>query len=150
MPADLFGDLVSTTIERRTKKSHDNITVHSPMLSKLSKSKAMKTFTGGEYIRVEVERAFNPSVQRYKGADVLSIAQTDIYALALYDLALMSDSVMITGEDKLKNAGDEQMINLVTGRVDNAIKSLKNQVCADLFSDGTASSGKQIKGLLAA
>jgi hypothetical protein len=58
--------------------------------------------------------------------------------------------VSISGLEQLQNAGKEQIIDLLEGRVQVAEAQLLNQISAGVYSDGTGNSGKDITGLTAA
>lgn len=53
----------------------------------------------------------------------------------------------MSGLEGLQNAGPEQIIDLLSARIDNAEKSFVNNLSADAYSDGTANSSKQMGGL---
>jgi len=50
----------------------------------------------------------------------------------------------------LQNAGEAQMIDLISSRIDVAEETMKNLICGGLYSDGLGYGGKQIVGLNAA
>ena len=56
-------------------------------------------------------------------------------------------SVSISGLEELQNSGSERVIDLLESRIKNAERTMANNVSNDLYSDGTASGGKQIGGL---
>lgn len=47
----------------------------------------------------------------------------------------------------LKNSGKEKMIDLLESRIKNAERTFMNNMSTDIYSDGTADSGKQVGGL---
>jgi hypothetical protein len=47
----------------------------------------------------------------------------------------------------LQNSGEEQIIDLLESRIQNAEKTLVNNTALDCYSDGTADGGRQIGGL---
>jgi hypothetical protein len=47
----------------------------------------------------------------------------------------------------LQNSGKEQIIDLLESRIANAERTFMNNIGADVYSDGTASGGKQIGGM---
>src|SRR3546814_19322196 len=47
----------------------------------------------------------------------------------------------------LQNAGPEQMIDLLTSRVDVAESTMQNLIAEGVYSDGTGAGGKEITGL---
>jgi hypothetical protein len=57
---------------------------------------------------------------------------------------------VVSGLEELQNAGKEQIIDLLEGRISVAEASLANLLANGVYSDGTGSGGKQITGLDAA
>ena len=47
----------------------------------------------------------------------------------------------------LQNSGDEAIIDLLEGRIENAEQTLTNNVALDAYSNGTADGGRQIGGI---
>ncbi|MCH8285537.1 phage major capsid protein [candidate division KSB1 bacterium] len=54
---------------------------------------------------------------------------------------------IVSGLEELQNDGESQLIDLLEARIENAEGTMMNNLSADLYSDGTASGGKQIGGL---
>ena len=59
-------------------------------------------------------------------------------------------AVTISGLEEMQNSGRSAFISLIDSRVTVAEASMMNGLSSDLYSDGTADSGKQITGLQAA
>jgi hypothetical protein len=55
--------------------------------------------------------------------------------------------VTISGLEQLQNSGKERVIDLLEARITNAERTFMNNISTDIYSDGTASGGKQIGGL---
>jgi hypothetical protein len=55
--------------------------------------------------------------------------------------------VSISGLEELMNSGMEQMIDLLESRISNAERTMKNQMAAAVYGDGTADGGKALGGL---
>ena len=66
---------------------------------------------------------------------------------AEYDFSMLAGAVTITGQEALMNAGREQSIDLLAGKIDNLQASMANKMDEGIYSDGTGAGGKQIKGL---
>ena len=86
----------------------------------------------------------------YSGYDLLPVAAQDVISSAQYDFKQCACPVVISGLDQLKNAGREQMIDLLEGRIKVAESSMQNLLAQGVYSDGTAAGGKQVVGLDAA
>lgn len=142
-----LSELVTTTLRNRTGKLSDNMSDNNAILFKMREKGAMDPCPGGRSIVQELEYGEH-AVQRYSGAETLNISPADVATAAEFDWKQMAVAVTFNGlETEVQNTGDDAQIKLVAMRVKNAEKSAKNAMSADLYSDGTASSGKQIGGL---
>jgi hypothetical protein len=143
-------DIVATTIESRSKKLADNVTKNNALLARMSQRGNIRTVSGGSLIFEELTFAENGNVGWYSGYDLLPVAAQDVISAAQYDFKQAACPVVISGLDQLKNAGKEQMIDLLEGRVKVAEASMMNLLAAGIYSDGLAAGGKQVTGLNAA
>lgn len=92
-------------------------------------------------------RESNNIDKRYSGYEVLNISPSDVFTAAEFDIKQAAVAVSISGLEQLQNAGPEQMIDLLTSRLENAEYTFQNNLSADAYSLGTADGGKQIGGL---
>ena len=141
-----YDDIFTTTLEKRSKKLADNVSKNNALLSRLSAKGKIRTIDGGSKILEELEYGEGDLVW-YGGYDQINYSPKQLFTSAEYALKLCAVPVAISGEDKLKNSGKEQMINLFEKRIENAEKTMKNKLSAALYGDGTGSSGKEIGGL---
>ena len=141
-----YDDIFTTTLEKRSKKLADNVSKNNALLSRLSAKGKIRTIDGGSKILEELEYGEGDMVW-YGGYDTINYTPKQLFTSAEYALKLCAVPVAISGEDKLKNSGKEQMINLFEKRIENAEKTMKNKLSAALYGDGTGSSGKEIGGL---
>lgn len=141
------SDIIATTIENRSKKLADNVTKNNALLARLEQKGKIKTVSGGSKIYQEISFAENGNAGWYSGYDLLPVAAQDVISAAEYDFKQAACPVAISGLDMLKNAGKEQMIDLLEGRVGVAEATMMNLIAGGLYSDGTAAGGKQIEGL---
>lgn len=140
-----IDDIVATTIENRSKKAADNVTRNNALLMRLEERGTARPFSGGRTVWQELEYALNGTAMWYSGYEQLNIAPQAIFSAAEYYIRQGAVAVSISGLEELQNAGEEQMINLIAGRVKNAENSLTSLIAAGVYSDGTNS--KQIGGL---
>jgi hypothetical protein len=144
------SDIVATTIEKRSKKIADNVTKNNALLMKLSQRGRSRPFSGGRLIYEELSFAENANAGYYSGYDLLPVAAQDVISAAQFDIKQAACPVVISGLEMLQNAGPEQMIDLLTSRIDVAESTMKNLICGGLYSNGTGYGGKEIVGLDAA
>lgn len=141
-----YDDIFTSTLENRTKKLADNVSKNNALLSRLSSKGKIRTIDGGSKILEELEYGEGDLVW-YGGYDKIDYTPKQLFTSAEFGLKLCAVPVAISGEDKLKNSGKEQMINLFEKRIENAEKTMKNKMAAAIYGDGTGSSGKEIGGL---
>lgn len=145
-----YSDILATTIESRSKKIADNVTNNNAVLMKLKKKGRIKTFSGGHKILQELSFAENVNGGWYSGYDLLPVGVADVISAAEYDIKQAAVPVIISGLEQLQNAGKEQMIDLMEGRLQVAESTMSNIISAGIYSDGTGAGGKEITGLEAA
>lgn len=142
-----WGDIVTTTLENRSRKLADNITNNNALLAQLKKSGKQKPFSGGREIMQELRYAQNQTFMWYSGYEFLNVSLNDTMTAARFPIKQSSISVTISGLEELQNSGDDAMIDLIESRVDTAEDTFWNQMSAAVYSDGTAFGGKQMGGL---
>lgn len=147
MPTPNLSEIVTTTIDNRSKKLADNVSKNHALLSRLEGKGKIKPVSGGRRIVQELEYGENGTFGWYSGYDNLNISPSEVFSAAEFDWKQASVAVSISGLEELQNAGDEQMIDLLESRISNAEKTMKNQMGAAVYADGTASGGKAIGGL---
>jgi hypothetical protein len=141
------SDIVATTIENRSRKIADNVTKNNALLSWMDAGGNTKTISGGYKILQELSFAENGNAGYYSGYDLLPVAAQDVLSASEFDIKQAACPVIVSGLEQLQNAGREQMIDLVEGRISVAESSMSNLLAAGIYSDGTGSGGKQITGL---
>lgn len=144
------SDIIATTIEKRSRKIADNVKKNNAILTTLDKKGKSRPFAGGRLIYEELSFAENGNAGFYSGYDLLPIAAQDVISAAQFDIKQAACPVVISGLELLQNAGPEQMIDLLSARIDVAESTMQNLICGGLYSDGTAYGGKSIVGLDAA
>lgn len=142
-----IGEIAATTLRNRSGEMADNVTNHNALLMRLSKKGNIKPVDGGRTIIQELEYAENSTVAWYSGYETLNIQPEEVFDVAEYDWKQLAGTVSISGLEEIKNAGKEQVINLLESRIKNLMKSLKNTAATAVYADGTGSGGKEIGGL---
>lgn len=147
MASPNLSEIVTTTMYNRSKKLADNVSNNNALLQRLEKKGKRKPFSGGRQIMQELEYGENSTFGWYSGYDPLNISPSDVFTAALYDIKQASVAVSISGLEELQNSGDQQMIDLLESRIGNAERTMRNQMAAAVYGDGTAAAGKAIGGL---
>lgn len=146
-PSSTLNEIVTTTLRNRTGKLADNISYNNATLNRLRKKGKVKPVGGGRTIVQELEYAMNGTYKRYSGYEPVNISPSDVFTGAEFNYAQSAVAVSISGLEMLQNSGEEQIIDLLESRIQNAEKTITNQTALDCYSDGTADGGRQIGGL---
>lgn len=145
-----YSDILTTTIESRTRKLADNVTNNNAVLRRMNQRGNIRTFSGGSKILQELSFAENANAGYYSGYDLLPVGISDVISSAEYEIKQAAVPVVISGLEQLQNSGKEAMIDLMEGRMKVAESTLSNLITAGIYSDGTGYGGKEIDGLNAA
>ena len=150
MASPNLSEIVTTTLYKRNKTLADNVSKGNALLARLNEKGNVRTADGGRQIVEELEYAENSTFMYYSGYEVLDISPSDVFSAAVYDWKQAAVNVSASGlEVEIQNTGREAVINLLEKRIDNAMKTMRNQLSIGVYSDGTGSSGKQVGGLQA-
>lgn len=146
------SDIIATTIQSRSGELADNVTNNNPLLLKLKSKGNVRPFSGGNVILEEI--MYNDSTTNntnsYSGFETLNISPNSPISAAQFSIAQYASAVTISGLEMLQNAGKEQIIDLLEGRIKVAEAQLANRINLDLYGDGTGNGGKNLTGLAAA
>jgi hypothetical protein len=150
MASPNLTELVTTTLRKRNKKLADNVSNGNALLSRLNSKGNVRTASGGRSIVEELEYAENSTFKYYSGYEEFDITPSDVMTAAEYNWKQAAVVVSASGlETEIQNSGKEATINLLGKRIDNAIRTMRNQLSTGVYSDGTGSSSKQVTGLQA-
>lgn len=141
-----INEVMALTLNYRTGSLSDNMSKNNALLKRLKEKDNIKNITGGNRILEELEYGEGDMVW-YSGYDAINFTPKQLFTAAEYALKLCAVPVALSGEDMLRNSGDAQVMELMTKRIDNAIKTMCNKMSASIYGDGTESSGKAIGGL---
>lgn len=141
-----YNTIFTSTLESRTAKLADNISKNNALLSKLKQKNKIRPISGGSKILEELEYGEGDMVW-YSGYDTINYTPKQLFTAAEYAMKLAAVPVAVSGEDLLKNSGKERVMELLEKRIQNAEKTMSNQLAAALYGDGTESGGKAIGGL---
>lgn len=141
------SEFVTTTLANYSGQIDDNVSDNNALLNRLKKRGKTKPADGGTVIYQELSYAENATYQRYSGYDTLNISPSDVLTAAEFAWKQVAVAVTMSGLEELINSGSERMFDLLEARIEVAMATAYNGMSVDLYSDGTASNGKQIGGL---
>jgi len=147
MASPNWSEIVTTTLENRSKKLADNVSKNNALLARLESRGKKKTADGGTKIIQELEYGENGTFTWYSGYDTLNISPSDVLTAAEFNWKQAAVAVTMSGLEELQNSGQEKMIDLLESRINNAEKTFKNKMAEAVYGNGTAGAGKAIGGL---
>lgn len=147
-----ISDIIATTIQERSKALADSVTNNNALLRRLKAKGNVRTFSGGNVILEEIMYTDSSSinVNSYSGYEVLNVGANSPISAAQYSIAQYAGAITMSGLEMLQNSGNEQMIDLMEGRVKVTEAQIANRIDYDLYQDGTGNAGKNLTGLAAA
>lgn len=146
-PNSTFTEMVTTTLRQHRKELTDNVSNNNALSQRLLSKSRIDVIDGGYEIVEPLDYAENSTYQRYSGFDILNVAPSDVLSAAKYDWKQAAVHIVASGLELRNNAGKNQLIKLAKARMTNAMRTFKNNMSSDLYSDGTAAN--QINGLQA-
>lgn len=147
MASPNLDEITTTTLRKRSKKLADNVSDNTALLNRLKAKGKIRPVSGGRTILEEIAYAENGTFKRYSGYEALDITPSDVFTAAEFNWKQAAVAVVMSGLEQLQNSGDEAVIDLLESRIENAEITMKNNISADIYSDGTADGGRQIGGL---
>jgi hypothetical protein len=144
-----LDETATVSLRLRGKKLRDNISDHVPVYAALDEEGVVTKASGGRTIVREFDYVQDPNFKRFHGGEVLPIGGFEFASAAEQEWSQFAASFTITGRELLMNSGAGKSIDILPAKMKNMERTVKNYIDYDLISDGTADSGKQLKGLLA-
>lgn len=146
MAAPNLAEMVATTLDRYSRQIADNVSNHNALLTRLNQRGNIRSVAGGNKILQELEYQENTTFKWYTGYETLDISSDEVLTAAEYEWKQANANVVISGLEQMKNAESRERIhNLLRSRIQNAERTLQNNVATALYHDGT--DGKKISGL---
>lgn len=147
-PNTSWGQLLSTTLQKRSDDVFDNFTNKNALMNRIMKNGNMKKRTGsGATILKALQYQENSGFKFYSGAELLNTSKTDVITSAEFQWKQAACPVVVTGLEMAQNMGESQVFSILEELKDNATSTMYNQVSTSLYSAGTGSGGKEIGGL---
>ena len=140
------NQLVTTTLQNYHRTIYDNVTNNNALLALMKRGNRIRVIQGGRTVVCPLAYA-EEDFNWYSGVDSLPRDLSETISEAEYAPALAAASITLSGEDLTKNRGREAVLNLLEGKIDNAERTLENNISDGLYSDG--GTAKQLVGLQA-
>lgn len=147
MASPNLSEIITTTLRDRSGELADNVSKGNALLMRLRAKGSWKPAQGRTIVQ-ELDYAENGTFMYYSGGEQLNVASSDVLSAAEFDWKQAACAVVATGlEVDVQNVGKEAIIDLLEARIKNAQRTMRNNICNGMYSDGTGTGGKQIGGL---
>lgn len=134
----------SLALEDRSRGYADLVSNSNAILAMMKKKGGWKSYSGPT-IRERLLYAESGTYVRYSGYQYLNPVPAELFNDAEFTAKMAAVSVTLSGEDILKNAGSNQLLDIMEEHISAAETELQDRFVEDLHSDGTATN--QIGGL---
>jgi len=115
----------------------DNVMVSNVLLMYLQKNKGLENIDGGQDLRVPVRYARFNSRGWYAGSESQNTAYNEKKTALVFDWKQYYVNITISGLDKLKNMGENRVIDHVKSEVEAAEDDLKDSFGTGMYSNGS-------------
>lgn len=136
-PNATFTEMVTTSLRNHPTELADNVSDNNAFYRRLKDKGQIEMFSGGYELVEPLDFSENSTYQRFSGFDVLNTGQSNVLTAAKFDTVQAAVHIVASGEELRKNAGKEQLINLVQARVKNAKRTAANMMSVDIYSSGS-------------
>ena len=143
-----WGQLEAFTRDIILPRVFDQVYTTNPVFTLLD-GKGIKE-KSGKNIRVLVEYAKNTLVSSYEGLDPIPTTRNQKAADTYLPWKQYQAPIVIAGDEEFKNAGAEQIEDLVQFEINSAKKSIQDSLGTALYTDGSGNSDKDLTGFKAA
>lgn len=149
MPANTdFTSLISSTLDAYIKNEVTDQVVNNNALLQVLQSKGNIIHeTGGTNFRENIRYSANSTINWHDPTDTIDITPQDEFSTAVFAQKFISASFQINLKEKLQNAGNSAIFNLLNERLKALMGDLKNAVGVALFDDGSGYGSKTLNGL---
>lgn len=128
------NSILSTTLQLLRDKLIDNSFVSHPLIRAIEQHGNLKKVTGGSRIEQPVIFGDHSSITELgTGFEAVNMAVTDPFKKALFEYANFTQPVVLSQVEKLANRGDLAIVNILEGKVNNVMLSLRKQVCRQMI-----------------
>lgn len=137
-------ETLSLALEDRSKGYQDLVSNSNAILYMMKEQGQFKSFSGPK-IRERLLYAESGTYTRYSHLQYLNPVRKELFNDAEWEPKLAAVSVVLSGEDILKNSGGAQLLDIMEEKISAAETELQDRFVEDVHSAGT--SENQIGGL---
>ena len=136
-----IDSLTAVTRDKFIPVMVDNIFNSNVLTHKMLKES--EPIASGNKVLQPIEYGKNSNVSFYEGYDTLAATAQEVFTDASYDWVQLRASIIYSGKEQALNSGSERVVDLISAKVKNAEKAMKDAFGQQLFSDndGTTVTG---------
>lgn len=127
-------------------KPEDNITNEYTMLMNFVEGSAFKSITGGDTLIGSIEYQLNTTVAAVSDTETLNTTRIDVFDQWESSWKQYAGTVVMSSLETALNRGGNAKFPLLPGKLQNLENAMRDQINADLFSDGSGFSSKAVSG----
>ena len=139
-----LDNLYTTTWQHMGDEVADNIFDSTPLWFWMRDKGRFKTKVGGRFISHPLRFAKSDNVKWVTKGDTVSLDDKEFLTSAQYDWRYVIDSIVRFGIDEQQNQGKQEILSIMTAKLENAQDSLVDTLETALFA---AQSGDTMSGL---
>jgi hypothetical protein len=132
-----LSEIVTTTLRNRTGVLQDNVSRNNALLTRMNRKGRIKTFSGGRTIVQELNYTNNTTFVWYSGYQTININPSQVFSAAEFPIRQAALAVSISGLEEIQNSGEEAIIDLLEGRVENGEQTFMNGLSNGIYGDGS-------------
>lgn len=145
--SEVYDAVLTTTLRNMAATLRDNITYGSKYARYLQAHGRIKSWTGGERIKVPLMYGLNSTADIYSGYGIITTTPQDGITSAFYPLSQMAVSISISGQEERQNRGRHALISLFGSKTEQAqasgIQLMNNCLVMGRLSSGASGSVNQ-------
>lgn len=151
MASPNLSEILTTTLQDQSEEWFDNFTENNAFFLTLKKKGLIEKVSGGYDLRHPLMYAENSTGMWFTGYQQLDITPQDVLTASQFAWKQYAIAVSASGYEIRVNSGNKhQLKQLLAARIENAKKTMANDLDEALFGDGTGDSGKTLTGIQAA
>lgn len=142
-----FNAVLATTLKNYLPKLEDNVFSARPLVFFLKEAGQVRPIGGGSHIVLPLIYAQNSTAGSYAGYDTIATTPQDGISAAQYNWKQYAVSIAINGLEEAQNSSEEEVIDLLEGKIMQAEETTYEKMDQMFFGDGTGNGGKDWNGL---
>jgi hypothetical protein len=144
---DDFDQILATTLKNYVPRLVDNVFTARVLVFFLKQAGNVRTIGGGAKIVIPIIHALNDTAGSYSGYDPIDTTPQEGISAAEYAWKQYAASISINGLEEAQNSSEEQVIDLLEGKIMQAEESITETMNTMFHADGTGNGAKDWNGL---